>query len=126
MSLIPKNQKIDRTGEQKIKALIYGKPMSGKTTLAVNFPNALILSTDGNYKATDVPAIDIHPTTNELNGKIVDGFTYVQEVIKSLVTDTQYETIIIDLIDDIVDMSDVQTAVDAGVDYIGDIPHGKG
>ena len=48
MVTLPENKKRDISKPGKMKIWIYGAPMCGKTYLASQFPNPLILSTNGN------------------------------------------------------------------------------
>jgi adenylate kinase family enzyme len=70
--MIPKNEPVTRKATDRVKVFIFGQPMSGKTTFAATFPSPLILSTDGNFKHTKVPAISIKEENVEknVNGKI--------------------------------------------------------
>lgn len=102
--------------------------MSGKSYLAGEFPNPLFLDTDGNADANPYPSIQLRNVRNK-NG---DGFE--QSVIDQLdqiilelqTTDHSYETIVLDVIDDIVVMIEQYITVNAGVDSLGDIGYGKG
>ena len=114
MSILPINQpKIaDKT---PTKFLIWGPSMSGKTYLARQFPNPLILNTDGNGKKVETPSIDIQ------------DFEHFMNVIGALEKEKHtYETIIIDLIDDIETMLTSRICAQYGVETIGEIKWGKG
>ena len=54
--MLPKNEKRTVNKLSQIKIWIYGAPFSGKTTLANNFPDALMLNTDGNINSFDRPS----------------------------------------------------------------------
>lgn len=47
--ILPSNEREQVEGIVKKKIWAYGKPFSGKTYLANQFPDILLLSTDGNY-----------------------------------------------------------------------------
>ena len=114
MSLLPAN-------EPKIKDitpktfLIWGESMSGKTYLAKQFPNPIILNTDGNAKKIDTPSIEIK-----------DFETFIKVVSELETTKHTYETLIIDLIDDIETMLINMICKSAGVEALADIGFGKG
>ena len=58
MSLLPENK--PKTFEKTPKIFfIWGGSMSGKTYLARQFPNPIILNTDGNAKKVSTPSVDI-------------------------------------------------------------------
>ena len=56
---LPKNKKVNRKETHNKKIWLYGLPCSGKTFLANQFPNVLMLNTDGNIGQVDAPAIKI-------------------------------------------------------------------
>jgi len=101
---IPKPGKVERTPGNKKRIYIYGSPTTGKTYFATAFPKALILSTDGNYKFFDTPAIDIVARPKAKIGEKVimqsawEGF---EEIVDSLAAGTEFQTIIIDLLEDV-------------------------
>ena len=70
--------------------LIWGQSMSGKTYLARQFPNPIILSTDGNAAKVDTPSMDITSFEQFVNA--------IEEIEEGKHT---FETVIIDLVDDI-------------------------
>ena len=114
MSLLPAN-------EPKVKDitpktfLIWGESMSGKTYLAKQFPNPIILNTDGNAKKIDTPSVEIK-----------DFETFIKVVSELETTKHTYETLIIDLIDDIETMLINMICKSAGVEALADIGFGKG
>lgn len=126
MSLLPKNEKVIRDSKSnRIKMLIYGAPMIGKTTLASKFPNALILSTDGNFKGTSLPAIVLRKAMT-VNGKAIELAEFIKLFKEEISKDTSYETIIVDLFDDVIDYLEFSISKAHRVETIGEIPHGKG
>ena len=114
MSILPKNinKEIDLT--PKI-FLIWGESMSGKTYLARQFPNPLIINTDGNAKKVNTPSVEI------------TKFTEFIEVIDALEKEQHdYKTIIIDLVDDIEIMLTNYICEQSKVEALADIGFGKG
>lgn len=114
MSILPKNinKEIDLT--PKI-FLIWGESMSGKTYLARQFPNPLIINTDGNAKKVDTPSVEI------------TKFTEFIEVIDALEKEQHdYKTVIIDLVDDIEIMLTNYICEQSKVEALADIGFGKG
>lgn len=114
MSILPKNinKEIDLT--PKI-FLIWGESMSGKTYLARQFPNPLIINTDGNAKKVNTPSVEI------------TKFTEFIEVIDALEKEQHdYRTVIIDLVDDIEIMLTNYICEQSKVEALADIGFGKG
>lgn len=119
MSILPENKLKEKNITPKIY-LIWGESMSGKTFFARQFPNPIILNTDGNAKKVDTPSVEIK-----------DWETFIQ-AIKELQNNKEFETVIIDLIDDIKTMLDNyiiktynQTAKKEAL-TLSDIPWGGG
>lgn len=108
MGIIPLNIPVERKMSDKIKMIIYGDPMIGKTEFASTFPNALFISTDGNVRSIKNPAIIINFKEIHVNedGSIWHelGWEKFIKVLNALKTDKIYDTIVIDLIDDVYDM----------------------
>lgn len=72
------------------KFFVWGASMTGKTYFARHFPNPILLNTDGNYVKVDTPSV------------YIKDFEHFCKVIDELEKgDHAFETIIIDLIDDI-------------------------
>ena len=101
--LLPENKKRNITEPTRRKMWFYGEPFSGKTYFANQFPNALILSTDGNYQQVDSPAIDLKDTTVKVGRltKNVWAWQTLKDIIVTLeANENTFDTIIIDLIED--------------------------
>lgn len=106
----------------------YGATMSGKSYLAGEFPNPLFLDTDGNASANPHPSVSLRNIRNKRgNGFQQSVIEQLDQIILELqTTDHSYETIVLDVIDDIVVMIEQYITVNAGVDSLGDIGYGKG
>jgi len=104
------------------KIWFYGAPFSGKTYLADKFPTPLMLNTDGNYKQVTAP---VQPIVDEVKveGRITKR-KYAWEVFKEAVSDLEkgsdFETIILDLTEDIYDSCRIKVCVDNGWDHESD------
>lgn len=102
--------------------LVWGQSMSGKTYLARQFPDVLILNTDGNGAKIPEPTID------------VKNFETFVEAIQAIEAGGHtYKTIVIDLIDDIATMMEdyicrKNSVPTKGLNYtsLAEIPYGKG
>lgn len=89
MITLPENKPTEFNKTPRI-FFIWGESMSGKTYLARQFPNPILLNTDGNADKVDTPSIKI------------ENFKHFLEVMETLQNIPHtFETIIIDLIDDI-------------------------
>lgn len=126
MSILPPN-KPQTPKDTPRNFFIWGPTMGGKSFLASQFPNTLVFNTDGNAEANTVPSVQLR-NIRDKNGKITRS---VVEQIDKLVTALQtekhtYETIVLDVIDDIVVMIEQTICDKEGVETLGDIPYGKG
>lgn len=112
--LLPENKPKQKNITPK-NFFIWGQSMSGKTYLARSFPNPLIINTDGNALKVDTPSI------------IIADFKEFIQIIKELeeVKHT-FETIIIDLVDDVKLMLFKYVCDKYRVDDIGEVAYGKG
>lgn len=106
---------------------IWGETMSGKSYLASEFPNPIILNTDGNAEANSVPSIQIRNIKDE-SGNITKGAPeQIGEIILALQTQKHsYETVVLDVIDDIIEMIKQYVQINHGVKSLGEIKWGKG
>ena len=106
---------------------IYGETMSGKSYLANEFPNPIVLNTDGNAEANSVPSIQL------LNDKDKSG-RITNSVIKQLgeTQEHSYETVVIDVIDDVIEMIKIAVCDELTppgkprLKSLSEIPYGKG
>ena len=65
---------------------IYGETMSGKSYLANEFPNPIVLNTDGNAQANVVPSIQL-ANVKDKDGKIVNSvINQLGEILLALQT----------------------------------------
>lgn len=126
MSILPPN-KPQKTVDTPRNYFIYGATMSGKSFLAERFPNPLFLNTDGNAKANKAPSIQL---LNERKRDGSAGKTVIEqldEIMLALQTENHsYETIILDVIDDVALLIEQAVCLEAGVKALSDIPYGKG
>ena len=113
MNILPVNEpkKPDLTPKNY---LIWGESMSGKTYLARQFPNPIILNTDGNGQKIDTPSIEVKDYEHFLN------------IIEALKTEKHtYETVIIDLVDDIQSMVSNYVCEKFGIEHEAEAPFGR-
>lgn len=127
MGLLPKNKAVERAQSDKVSIWVMGNPGEGKTTFASQFPNALMINTDGNYTQFDTPAIFLKERMEMPNGGEEWGFNYLIKVIDEFITNKDgYETLVIDLLEDVVRFAEKMVAAKNGKEHIQDVPWGKG
>ena len=126
MSLLPKNER-KTAKETPRNFVIYGGTMHGKTYFADEFPNPLNLNTDGNAEMIETPSINISHQ-RDANGKIVKSASdLLSDIIVELeTTNHTFETIVIDVIDDIITLFEQEITEEHNVRSVGDISWGKG
>lgn len=120
MALLPTNTPKEKDITPKV-FFIWGQSMSGKTYLARQFPNPVIINTDGNAKKVDTPSVEVY-----------DFETFVKVLQEIEAGNHDFKTIIIDLVDDVKTM--LQTYVckkyseqlKTEINDEGEVPYGKG
>ena len=97
--ILPKNERRQVNVAARKKVWLYGAPFSGKTTLADNFPNPIMLNTDGNLNSFTAPVIEVKET---LEGRIrVPAWENLKAAIDELQKGNNgFETIVVDLVED--------------------------
>lgn len=112
---IPQNTTITKDKKNElVSALIYGKPMVGKTFMSTTFPNPLFLNTDGNTQDINREVIDLRKEQEVTFGeqtmslskwnlfkayvKYFQDTTFIQQL-----KEDGYQTIIIDVADHLYD-----------------------
>ena len=98
--------------------LFYGQPKTGKTTIASQFPKALLLAFEIGYAA--LPGVMAQP---------VNRWSEFKQILKQLKSDeahAMYDTIIVDTADLAYDLCEKYICNLNEVSKIGDIPYGGG
>ena len=114
MSILPEDKPQHPT-PQPHNFFIWGATMSGKSYFASFFPHPLSLNTDGNSEQGSAPSIQIRNVRDDDGGLKQSVIDQLDEIITALQsTDNTFQTVIIDVIDDIC------------VKALSDIPYGKG
>ena len=102
--LLPENKRRNLEATSKKVVWIYGSPFSGKTTFANQFPDPLMLNTDGNFKFVDAPVIHIKDEVKK-NGRMTErksAWGTFKEIIAELeLKDNTFKTIVVDLLEDL-------------------------
>lgn len=126
MSVLPKNER-KVAKETPRNFVIFGGTMHGKTYFADEFPNPLNLNTDGNAEMIETPSLNIANKRNAKGEIVKSASEYLSEIILELeTTDHTFETVVIDVIDDIITMFEQEIIEEHGVKSVGDISWGKG
>lgn len=113
-TLLPANKPKDKDITPKV-FFIWGQSMSGKTYLARQFPNPVIINTDGNAKKVDTPSVEVY-----------DFETFVKVIEEIEEGKHEFKTIIIDLIDDIKTIMERYICKTLGVEDLADAGYGRG
>lgn len=113
--MLPENKKVTRDVTNNIKIWVYGQPNIGKTTLANQFPDALMLNTDGNYKGIDSPVVPITDWEQFVN--------VCDEILEGKHT---YKSIVIDLAEDVYTYCRNYYCKKLKIDHEADLGYGKG
>lgn len=105
--------------KKKIKMMLYGVPGVGKSVFALQFPKPFFITTDGNYEWLDEFG------AKEQDHIQLSNFKQFVEILK--VKDfSEYETIVIDLIEDLFKWCEDEFIKKNKIDHIGDMAFGKG
>lgn len=101
--LLPKNERRSLNATKKKVVWLYGAPFSGKTFFANQFPDPLMLNTDGNIKFVDAPYIAIRDTVT-VEGRLTKRYL-AWEVFADAVAELEkkqndFKTIVVDLLED--------------------------
>lgn len=126
MSILPPN-KPQVPKDTPRNFFIWGPTMGGKSFLATQFPNPLVFNTDGNAEANTVPSVQLRNIKDE-KGKIKRSvIDQLDKLITALQTEKHtYQTVVLDVIDDIIVMIEQYICDKEDVETLGDIPYGKG
>lgn len=104
MIKLPENKRRNIEAVEKRVLWIYGVPFCGKTTFANNFPDPLMLNTDGNIKFVDAPYIRIKDEVR-VEGRQTKR-TLAWDVFKDTISELEkkentFKTIVVDLLEDL-------------------------
>src|SRR5699024_7140534 len=126
MSILPPNER-KVAKETPRNFVIFGGTMHGKTYFADEFPNPLNINTDGNADMIETPSITLR-NQRDRTGKITKS---ASETLIEVITELEagkhtYETIVLDVIDDIITLFEQEVTEEHGVKDLGDIGWGRG
>lgn len=126
MTILPKNER-KVAKETPRNFVIYGGTMHGKTYFADEFPNPLNLNTDGNAEMIETPSINIGHQRDAKGNITKSASDLLSDIILELeTTNHTFETVVIDVIDDVVTLFEQEITEEHGVKSVGDIAWGKG
>lgn len=126
MSILPPNKR-KVAKETPRNFVIYGGTMHGKTYFADEFPNPLNLNTDGNAEMIETPSLNIANKRNAKGEIVKSASDFLSDVILELeTTNHTFETVVVDVIDDIVTLFEQEITEEHGVKSVSDISWGKG
>ena len=100
---LPKNERRKAGTTRRFRLWIYGAPFSGKTTLADEFPDVLMLNTDGRTNFVTAPVVSISEKV-EADGHIVRR-TPAWQIFKDTIdelskNENTFKSIVVDLVED--------------------------
>ncbi|MFV4903362.1 ATP-binding protein [Lactobacillus delbrueckii] len=126
MFMLPKDETLHPKCQPK-NFFIYGATMSGKSFFSSYFPHPLVLNTDGNSAQGTAPSIQIRNIRNE-DGSLKKGcIEQLDEILTALQQPgVTYQTVVVDVIDDICVMMEQDICLRHGVRTISDIDWGAG
>lgn len=121
--MLPENEKRKVVKTCKKKIWLYGAPFSGKTHVADEFPNALMLNTDGNINFVTSPYIAIRDEVT-VEGRITKrklAWDVFKETIEELEKkQNSYETIVVDLVEDLYEHCRLWSYQKLGIEHESD------
>ena len=126
---LPKNERRKVETIDKKVLWIYGAPFSGKTYLANEFPDPLMLNTDGNIKFIDSPFIPIKDIVT-VEGRMTKR-QLAWEVFKDTITELEkkqndFKTIVVDLVEDVYEYARYYIFEKHNIEHESDSGFGKG
>ena len=96
--MLPSTNRVAIDLGQYKKIWIYGQPFTGKTMLCDAAPTPLNLNTDGNVKAVTMARLPIKDTMEGRQKKL--AWEVFKEAIDELETGSDFETVVVDLLED--------------------------
>lgn len=121
--ILPSNERRTIEKVEKKVMWLYGAPYSGKTSLANEFPDPLMLNTDGNIKFVDAPYVAIKNKV-EMDGRIKKE-TLAWEVFKEVVNELEkkqnsFKTLVVDLLEDVYEHCRIWGCAQLEIDHESD------
>lgn len=126
---LPKNQRRIVESINKKVIWLYGSPFSGKTYLANEFPDPLMLNTDGNIKFIDAPFIpikDIVTTEGRITKRIFAWDVFKDTIAELEKKQNDFKTIVVDLVEDVYEYARYYIFDKHSIEHESDSGYGKG
>lgn len=126
--VIPGTAPVKRSVEGNYRVLVYSSPGVGKTYFAGKFESPLLLSTDGNWRYTELPAMPITSWKASKSATDEVASQAFENVIDELIAQdgAGFKTVIVDLVEDVYKMCVEHTLKDRNISALGDLPYGQG
>lgn len=105
---------------KRIKMGLYGEPGTGKSVFGSKWPKPFFITTDGNYEWLEDFGAD--PNAH----RQVYSWSEAKQVFEELKNDTTYETIVVDLTEDLFKWCEQEYCIKAKIDHVSDVGYGKG
>lgn len=124
--MLPDNVRRPKQNPKKVKIWAYGLPMAGKSVFADQFPNVIHCNTDGNVTQLTGPVFV--PKEKVVNGKVaLSAWESFKDFVRNITSgDHTFETISIDLVEDIYTYCREHYQKEMGIDHESDAAFGKG
>lgn len=119
---LPSKERRDTSAPKRKKLWLYGVPFCGKTYLANQFPVPLMLNTDGNINYVDAPYIPIKDEV-VVEGRITKrkyAWDTFKEAVAELEKGSEFETVVVDLLEDLYDACRVKVCAERGWEHESD------
>lgn len=101
--VLPENKRRNVESINKKVIWLYGAPFSGKTYLANEFPDPIMLNTDGNIKFIDAPYIaikDIVTVEGRMTKRQLAWDVFKEAIAELEKKQNDFKTIVVDLVED--------------------------
>lgn len=106
---------------------VYGATMSGKSYFTSFFPHPLVLNTDGNSEQGTAPSIQIRNVRDERGNLKSSCIQQLDEIVTALQQpNCTFQTVIVDVIDDICVMIEQAICLKRNVQSLDQIGYGRG
>jgi len=106
---------------KKVKMVLHAEPGVGKSTFAAKAPHPFFICTDGNYEWLDLPVED-HVQVYSF----AESVRLIDDMIANPSKYSKYETIVIDLIEDLYKWCEFEYCQKNKLEHIGDKGYGMG
>lgn len=127
--LIPPNVRREKKRNTKPSMWLYGQSYSGKTSFVDTFDNVLMINTDGNINNVTSPVFRVRDTVTR-DGRLTkrtrawENFLQLVEELEK--EQTTYETIVIDLVEDLFEHCRLYEYEKLDISHESDAGFGKG